>query len=109
MTKSIAFSCLGAALLATLLVTPLSARATDPGQGDKPFATEEWALEQKRQVPETGRSTRGWLQAQGNREQASASRPTLSGPVLRRVHERYLRTFEVEIPQQLRESLPTNK
>jgi hypothetical protein len=60
-------------------------------------------------VPETGRATRKWLQAQGNREQASANRPSLSGPALRRTHDRYLRTFEIEIPQQLRESLPTNK
>ena len=33
-----------------------------------------------------------WLQAQGNREQASANRPTLSGPALRRTHDRYLRS-----------------
>lgn len=111
MTKPITLSCLGAALLATLLTAPLSAQATDADTppSAKPFATEEWELEQKRQVPETGRATRGWLQAQGNREQASANRPTLSGPALRRTHDRYLRTFEVDIPQQLRESLPNNK
>lgn len=74
-----------------------------------PLATEEWKPEEQRALPETGRSTRGWLQAQGNREQASPNRPTLSGPALRRSHDRYLRTFEVDIPQQLRESLPTNK
>lgn len=109
MTKTIALSCLGAALLATLLTTPRSVRASDAEPSAKPIATEEWELEQKRQVPETGHATRGWLQAQGKREQASANRPTLSGPALRRTHDRYLRTFEVDIPQQLRESLPANK
>ncbi len=78
----------------------------EPGQA---FATEEWQLEQKRQLPETGRATRGWLQSQASREQASPHRPTLSGPALRRVHDRYLRSFELDIPQQLRESLPSNK
>lgn len=106
---------LGATLVATLIAPP-AALAAEPEVGAaaaplvaEPFATEEWQLEQKRQVPETGRATRKWLQAQGNREQASANRPGLSGPALRRTHDRYLRTFEIEIPQQLRESLPTNK
>lgn len=110
---------LGAALLTTLLACP-SARATQadvtpaPATANnavaaEPFSTEEWQLEQKRQLPEPGRATRQWLQSQSSREQASATRPTLSGPALRRVHDRYLRTFEVDIPQQLRESLPANK
>ncbi len=109
MTKSIALSSLGAALLATLLTAPLSAQATDTTPSTKPFATDEWELAQKRQAPETGRATRGWLQAQGSREQASTNRPTLSGPALRRTHDRYLKSFEADIPQQLRESLPANK
>ncbi len=107
---------LAAALLTTLLACP-SARATQAeappapatNAAAEPFSTEEWQLEQKRQLPETGRATRQWLQSQSSREQASATRPTLSGPALRRVHDRYLRTFEVDIPQQLRESLPANK
>ncbi len=107
---------LAAALLTTLLACP-SARATPAdatpapatNAAAEPFSTEEWQLEQKRQLPETGRATRQWLQSQSSREQASATRPTLSGPALRRVHDRYLRTFEVDIPQQLRESLPANK
>lgn len=104
------------ALLMALLM-PMTSQATEPAgvptvsvtSPEPPLATEEWKLEEKRVLPETGRSTRGWLQAQGHREQASANRPTLSGPALRRSHDRYLRTFEVDIPQQLRESLPTNK
>lgn len=108
---------LGAALLTALFVcqsagatqadaTPAPAAAA---AASEPLSTEEWQLEQKRQLPETGKATRQWLQGQSGREQASANRPSLSGPALRRVHERYLRTFEVDIPQQLRESLPANK
>lgn len=104
------------ALLVALLM-PMTSQATEAAgmptvsvtTPAPPLATEEWKPEEKRALPETGRSTRGWLQAQGHREQASANRPTLSGPALRRSHDRYLRTFEVDIPQQLRESLPTNK
>lgn len=106
---------LGAALLTALFVCQ-SARATQAdatpataAPATEPFSTAEWQLEQRRQLPETGRATRQWLQSQSSREQASAARPTLSGPALRRVHDRYLRTFEVDIPQQLRESLPANK
>lgn len=72
-------------------------------------ATQAWRQERKQPTPETGNATRGWLQAQSSREQASTHRPTLSGPAMRRVHDRYLKSFEVEIPQQLRESLPSNK
>lgn len=75
----------------------------------EPFATEEWKHQQKHQRSEIGPATRGWLQTQGSRDQASPHRPTLSGPALRRVNERYLKSFEAEIPQQLRESLPSNK
>ncbi len=110
---------LGAALFATLIATliaPTTALAAEPDTGSvtaaptaEPLSTEEWQSDQKRQQPETGRATRNWLQAQASREQASANRPSLSGPALRRTHDRYLRTFEVDIPQQLRESLPANK
>lgn len=102
--------------LSTAMLTPRPTLAAEPDAGASaatpaaaPFATEEWQLEQKRQAPETGRATRAWLQAQGHREQASTNRPTLSGPALRRAHDRYMRTFEVDVPQQLRESVPSNK
>lgn len=99
----------------TVVVTPTE--ATPPG-ADEPFATDEWRhanetapAEEKasRKRAQVGRQTRQWVQAQGNQEQASRQRPTLSGPVLRKTHERYLRSFDNEIPQQLRESLPDNK
>jgi len=55
-------------------------------------------------APATGVTTRQWVHAQGQREQASATRQTLSGPVMRRVHERYLKSFETEVPTRLRDS-----
>jgi len=55
-------------------------------------------------APATGVTTRQWVAAQGQREQASATRQTLSGPVMRRVHERYLKSFETEVPTRLRDS-----
>lgn len=55
-------------------------------------------------APATGVTTRQWVNTQGQREQASATRQTLSGPVMRRVHERYLKSFEAEVPTRLRDS-----
>ena len=86
-----------------------AAPAPAPASSPEPFATPEWRHQQQATEAPTGRATRQWLQTQGSGEQASTNRPTLSGPALRRVHDRYLRTFEVDIPQQLRESLPANK
>lgn len=55
-------------------------------------------------APATGVTTRQWVNAQGQREQASATRQTLSGPVMRRVHDRYLKSFETEVPARLRDT-----
>lgn len=55
-------------------------------------------------APATGVTTRQWVAAQGQREQASATRQTLSGPVMRRVHDRYLKSFETEVPTRLRDT-----
>lgn len=55
-------------------------------------------------APATGVITRQWVNAQGQREQASATRQTLSGPVMRRVHDRYLKSFETEVPTRLRDT-----
>lgn len=49
-------------------------------------------------------STRSWLQAQASGEQASAARPALSGPVLRKVHERYVNSFGTPIPERVGDS-----
>lgn len=58
---------------------------------------------------EVGTASRRWLQAQGAREQASAKQPTLSGPVMRRVHERYVKSFEQAVPEQLTDDRPASR
>jgi hypothetical protein len=44
-----------------------------------------------------GDGTRAWLGAQASRKQASSTRQTLSGPVMSKVHERYVKSFGQEI------------
>jgi Protein of unknown function (DUF3613) len=58
---------------------------------------------------ETGPVTRRWLQAQRAREQSSAVQPTLSGPAMQRVHERYLKSFEQPIPNRLADDRPVSR
>lgn len=87
----------------------LGAPVAQAEEAPAPVATPEWRHENRQPSAPVGTQTRQWLQAQGQREQASSQRPTLSGPALSRTHARYLRSFENEIPQQLRESVPSNK
>ena len=54
-------------------------------------------------APAIGVTTRQWVQAQGQREKASATRQTLSGPAMRRVHDRYLKSFETDVATRLRD------
>ena len=68
-------------------------------------ATTAATTEATAQVTEASSSTvRRWVAAQGQREQASATRQTLSGPVMRRVHDRYLKSFEQDIPTRVRDT-----
>lgn len=60
-------------------------------------------------APATGVTTRQWVNAQAQREQASTTRQTLSGPVMRRVHDRYLKSFDNEVPTRLRDGEPFGK
>lgn len=88
-----------------VVVTPM--QAAEPADSD--HRSDAAPANNPRKPAEVGRQTRQWVQAQGAREQATSKRPTLSGPVLRKTHDRYLRSFDNEIPQQLRESMPDNK
>lgn len=77
---------------------PLAASAASP-PADTPSAT----LASRQSVdadnkPGSGRASRAWLAAQASGQQASAQPPTLSGPVLRKVHERYVNSFGQAIP-----------
>jgi hypothetical protein len=54
-----------------------------------------------------GDATRAWLGAQASRKQASATRQTLSGPVLSAVHERYVKSFAQPVePTPIRADMP---
>jgi hypothetical protein len=44
-------------------------------------------------APRAGEQTKAWLGGQARREQSSKIRPSLSGPVMSRVSERYLNSF----------------
>ncbi len=89
------------ALIAGLSVLPISAQETDSNATTSEAPT--------RTKVEVGAVSRSWLQAQGSREQASATPPTLSGPVMRRVHERYVKSFEQPIPERLADDRPTSR
>ncbi len=75
---------------ASAATAPAPASAPAPTAGsDDPFAAPP---------PEpVGSQSRQWLRAQSTREQASATRPTLSGPAMTAVHERYMRSFTAPI------------
>jgi hypothetical protein len=55
-----------------------------------------------------GRATRNWLKQQGSRKQASTLRQTLSGPVMDKVHDRYIDSFNRAVPDRLRDDTPTS-
>lgn len=94
---------LGFALVAgTGMAHAAEAREPTPAA---PSATTEDTTEDTAPVTQASSSTvRRWVAAQGQREQASATRQTLSGPVMRRVHDRYLKSFEQDIPTRVRDA-----
>ena len=96
---------LAVAYVATAL--PLTALAQGMAHADAPPADSSASTESAQAAspaPATGVTTRQWVNAQGQREQASSTRQTLSGPVMRRVHDRYLKSFETEVPTRLRDT-----
>lgn len=103
MTASTRARLFSLALIASLHALPASAQdaATAPSSPSQMAPVHSGA--------EVGTASRRWLQAQGAREQASAKQPTLSGPVMRRVHERYVRSFEQPVPEQLTDDRPASR
>lgn len=55
-----------------------------------------------------GHATRDWMQRQASRKQASTIKQTLSGPVMDKVHERYVDSFNRAVPDRLRDNTPTS-
>jgi hypothetical protein len=48
-----------------------------------------------------GQSTHQWLTGQSSGKQASKQPPKLSGPVMTKIHQRYVDSFGKAIPEQL--------
>lgn len=107
MTPTIRACLSSLALIMGLSALPVGAQETDAGT-TPPKSPPSNAAPTRTKV-EVGAVSRNWLQAQGSREQASATPPTLSGPVMRRVHERYVKSFEQPIPEKLADDRPTSR
>lgn len=58
---------------------------------------------------EVGDTTRQWIDLQKSGEQASEHRRPMSGPVAQRSYQRYLRSFEREIPEKFERESTTNR
>lgn len=71
---------------ATTAVAPVAAAPVAVAPDDVEAQTEA-------PVVKPGEGTRNWLGAQSQKQQASRTRPTLSGPVLTRVHKQYQDSF----------------
>lgn len=85
----------------------LSVHAQDPSDAPQPpLGVGATASPEAASAP-SGLETRKWLESQVSRKQASSIRQTLSGPVMEKVHERYVKSFAVAIPERLRENMST--
>lgn len=70
----------------TVVVTPLAAPSAPTASAPTDLPPEP-----------VGTQSRQWLSSQAQRQQASATRQTLSGPAMKAVHERYVRSFTTPI------------
>jgi hypothetical protein len=64
-------------------------RTPEPVKPSQDAETEESVAH----APPAGEQSKAWLGAQARREQASKNRPSISGPVMSRVNQRYLNSF----------------
>lgn len=89
-----------AGLLLALATASAYAQAETGATGSPPAETASVnkASTQQRPIAD-GHATQTWLAAQASGEQASKRRQTLSGPVMKRIHERYLQSFTQQIPE----------
>ena len=56
----------------------------------------------------SGRQTRAWLEMQAGRQQASKTRQTVSGPVMSKIHERYVNSFKTPVHESVRDTTPVS-
>jgi hypothetical protein len=95
-------------LAVSLCLFGASILATHAMAADEPSATttpQSHGIEADASATETdianGQSTHEWLAAQSSGKQASKQQPRLSGPVMTKIHQRYLDSFGKAIPDQL--------
>lgn len=98
----------GGALSASAQTAPAQAPAATPVPAAPDAAAEEQDPPEAPEPPK-GFHTRAWIKAQGEREQASRRAQPMSGPVMQRVHERYLKSFEVPVPTRIRDGEPLTR
>jgi hypothetical protein len=97
-----------AALSIPMLLTLSTSSAWAQSQPAAPSASEDNGVETiKAERVGKGDATRGWLNAQASRRQASSTRQTLSGPVMSTVHDRYVQSFaHPVVPTSIRADMP---
>lgn len=97
----------GLAIAAPSEAPQAATQASAPSQG----SDENSYPEDKVPQIATGEASKAWLGGQARRQQASKTRQTLSGPVMQAVHERYVKSFTVDIPptDKLRPDMPQTR
>ena len=68
---------------------------------------EEAVVSKETNSPEP--ATHAWLELQRSGEAASPQAQPLSGPVMDKVHERYLKSFEHQVPMYYQHDQPLSK
>lgn len=100
--KSNLFSMAMLAVLAGLSAATTAHAQNDQAAEAPPIFNVNWHPEPFVPPPEPpiadGTASKSWLMAQGARQQASKTRQTLSGPVMGKVYERYVKSFTIPIP-----------
>ena len=102
----------GAALATSLLclaaMAPLHAQEAPRPIGPSDHATADGSAPA---AAPNGTATRAWLGKQAQRQDASKTRQTQSGPVMTAVHDRYVKSFTNDIPStnSLRTTVPTSR
>jgi Protein of unknown function (DUF3613) len=93
-TTASRFACTAALLAAGLCVCTPSRAQSAALPGDVRVSNAPAGESPK---PSPGMATRKWTKAQAQHEQATRNRPTLSGPVMTSIHERYVESFRNKI------------
>jgi len=94
-------------LLASACFMVSTAHAQNALSTDAKASEPEVNSEQSEDKPiADGHATRDWTQRQASRKQASSIKQTLSGPVMDKVHERYVDSFSKAVPDRLRDNTP---